>query len=296
MSAGVAVRVDGRTYRGRGIDLRGCGLDPAAVLAAVRRGTGVGAEPGDDLSAVAVAASCPPPAPAHARLGLVSDAPIGSERRLLAAVARSRGRVAPQRAELDAVEAALADRSAPGGPDLAAARERAAEAGDAEAALRERVAALRGRLHVRREIGDDEGVASVRSALADAVGELSEAETERIAARQALDRAEERADRVRDARERHLRSIDRRDNLRREARAHLADAVRDRYGAAVRDLSGGARPAGGAGAAETDPVLARLAAVRSADLAAPVVLAAGGDRFDGAAAAAERLGAPVVVL
>jgi len=304
----IRLRLDGRLYAGRAV-----GLPPAVpvdpVVRAVRRGadagdsggsggsgeagpTPDGAEP--DPAAPTVAVAGPRPGPGHARLARLPPRGTTSVRALLAAAARSRGRTAAADEQVAALEAELASLSPPD-VDVAAARRRVATAADREDRLRERVAALRGELRARRDLdADPEPVAAD---LADAAAALSEAETERIAARQALARAEERAREARAERDRRLALQDRLGNRRRAARRELAagiyPAVSDALAALPGDASPGDRPA----AFEGDRALAALAAVRVADLDAPVVLAPptpGAARFGDARAAAERLDVPVI--
>ncbi|WP_129114311.1 DUF7856 family protein [Halegenticoccus tardaugens] len=278
---------DGTVYRGRAIDLRsvtvdGEPLDGATILEAIRA---------PEASSGPVRVDCPDPTRAHDRLGHVDGAADRSLRALLAAAARSRGRRAPQRSELCEARAELADRRVPDF-DLTDLRRRAASAGRDAAALRERVAELRGRLRAFEEI--DAETAPVERDLRTTVGRLSEVETERIAAVQALSAAERRAREARTKRERRLELEDRVANLERAARAHLAAAVYGDFAAAARELPGEVDPGGDPGAFDGDAVTAHLAAVRIADLAAPVVLSV--DRFDDADEAAARLDAAVVLL
>ncbi|MFC6990001.1 hypothetical protein ACFQJD_17205 [Haloplanus sp. GCM10025708] len=179
------------------------------------------------------------------------------------------------------------------GIDVAAIRRRVAEAGDDEAHLRERVAALRGRVQALRE-ADGETAADAEAELESAITELSEVETERIAAEQSLSRAEARERAARDRRERRLELADRLANLERGARADLAATVYDEFTAAVATLPGDGDAGGEPGEYDGDAVTAALGVARVAPLRAPVVLAA--DRFDDAATAADRLDAPVVRL
>jgi len=275
--------VDGATYRGRALDLAGADLPPPAVAAAIR------GEP----TGVAVSVDAPEPGPGHETL--VRAAAADSVRGALAAAARSRGRRAPQREALERVGERLAALEPPEPPEgLADARRRVADAGETEERRRERVAALRGRLRAVREAGGDGE--TVAADLADAVAALSEAETERIAAEQALAAAEREAREARDRRERRLRLEDRAGNLRRAARAALASSLADEFADAVAAVPGEGRldNPGDPGTFDGDPAVAALAAVRLADLDAPVVLS--GRRFPDAAAAAGTLGCPVVRL
>lgn len=156
--------------------------------------------------------------------------------------------------------------------DLAAARRRVAAASGEEERLKERVAALRGDVRARRsvEAETDEALGDLESAAA----ELSNAQTERIAAEQALERARERAAAARDERERRLELEDRLRNRRREARRELATETYPAFRDAL-----GAVPDGDPSSAGSNPseyegprLSASLAAVRTADLDAPVTL------------------------
>ncbi|MFB6154347.1 MAG: hypothetical protein ABEJ22_00510 [Haloferacaceae archaeon] len=275
-----AVRVGETTRGGPAVDVV-ADVSPDEMLAAVR-----GRDVESDLRV-----ECPSPGPVHDALGVVAPDPDFSLRGALAAVARSRGLTAPQRPALESARERLADRSVPE-TDLASARRRVADAGDSVDRLRERVAALRGRVQAVREVGGD--VDAAEADLESAIERLSEVETERIAAVQALDAAEERARNARDRREERFALEDRIANLEREARAALAAEVYDEFTAAVATLPGDGSPGDAPGDYEGDPVTAMLGVVRIADFDAPVVLAAG--RFSDARHAAATLDAPVVRL
>ncbi|MFB6156605.1 MAG: hypothetical protein ABEJ34_02025 [Haloferacaceae archaeon] len=264
-----------RTFVGRAIDLGGA-VEAGSVAEAVR---------GETVEGVDV--ECPDPGPVHAHVGHVRPGMSVDVRGALAAAARSLGERAPQR---DAVEAARAelDELAVPDADLDEVRCRVAEAGESEERLRERVATLRGRVQAL----DGEECEAARADLRDAVRELTEAETERIAAEQLRDRLEREARDLRDRRERRLELEDRVANLERAAREHLAGAVYDRFRAAVTALPGDATAGQAPGDYDGDPVTAALAVVRIADVRAPVVVAV--DRLDDAATASRRLDAPVV--
>lgn len=269
------VEVDGRTFEGRAVDLGGT-VEPTRLVEAIRNGTG-----GD------VVVECPDPGSVHEHVGYVREGMAVDLRGALAAAARSRGERAPQRDEIETVRSDLSALSVPEA-DLDEVRRRVAEAGESEERLRERVATLRGRIQALD--GDASGAA--RDDLRAAVRELTEAETERIAAEQLRDRLEREARDLRDRRERRLELEDRIANLEREARAHLAGSVYDRFRASVEALPGDATAGDGPGAYDGDAVTAALAVVRTADVASPVVVAVG--RLGDAATAARRLGAPVV--
>jgi hypothetical protein len=198
--------------------------------------------------------------------------PTGTSlRRELAAAARSRGNESPVRDECrrlrDEIAAIEVD-----SPDLAAARRRVAAAADQEERLKERVATLRGDVRARRAVEAETDAAL--DDLETAAAELSDAQTERIAAEQALERARRRAAAARDERERRLELEDRLRNRRREGRRELATELypefRDALGAVPdgEPANAGRKPS----AYDGPEIAASLAAVRIADLDAPVAL------------------------
>lgn len=266
-----------RPEAGDAADLRATDCSPETVLAAVR---------GECDPPSSLAPDPPDDAPAtdhHDVLGHVDGTLQPSLRAWLAAAARSRGRDPPQQAAYDRVVDALDDLSVPS-VDVAAARRQVAEAGAEEARLREELATLRGRLQARRET--DAPTEDVAAELAETAARLSEVETERVAAEQTLERREAAARDARESRERRLELTDRAANLRREMRASLAEAVAPAFVDALENLAAAdwlsleGRPSPAAAVAD-DPstydgpdVLAQLAAVRLADLDAPVVVSA----------------------
>jgi hypothetical protein len=265
-SPAVRVEYEGAVRAGRVVDLRGTGLGPGRVERAIREGEAGGLD-----------VDCPDPGEVYGHVGAVTPEVSAVVRPALAAAARSRGLAAPQDDEVDAVRERLVDLTVPdAGTDPAAARRRLAGTETAVERRRERVATLRGRLQAAREAGHDAD--DIEADLAAATAALSEAETERVAAQEALDRAERHAREERDVRERRRRLQDRAANLERGARAHLVEHVRDEYVAAITDLCGDCDPF-----AVPDDV-AVLAVARVADLRAPVVLAC--DRLSPAEAAA----------
>lgn len=279
-------RLDGRTHVGRAVDLRGTDATAESVREAL------GLDPDDPLAVV------------------TTDPP--SLVRALAGAARSRGHEAPQDDRIADLREELADRAAAvaapiessdvadasegseasDAPDLARARKRAAEAAADVDRLRERVATARGRLQAAREAGND--VDERAEAHADAARDLTAGETDRIAAEQALAAATERARERRAERRETLQLRDELANRQREARRALADRVYPEFAATVERFHGGTRPGAGPAEFDGDRVAAHLAAVALADRESPVVLAL--DRYDGPAAAAARLGTPVVQL
>jgi len=296
VEAPFVVETAGERLVGPAVDLRDRAgpakrIDPSTVAAAVRSETEGGGD--DESDGVAgsestVVVGCSTPGAVHEHVGLVEPGMGLRIRTALAAAARSRGLSAPQDEELASLRDELTTVEVPAA-DTATARERLAGTESAVTAARERVAELRGRVETAREAGRD--TAALRDELAAAARELSERETERAAAREALDRAERRAREARDARERRRRLGDRAANLERDARAHLVDACREEYAAAVAAVPG-SDWSGDGDPFEADPVSAALAIARVATLRAPAVLAV--DRFEGPRAAADWLDAPVV--
>lgn len=212
-------------------------------------------------------------------VGVVAPGLSLDRRELLVAVARSQGVTSAVDDELRAARGRLDDLGEPV-PTLADARRRVAEAEAALDERRERVATLRGRLQAT----DDGAVADAYRA---AIRDLSEAETERAAAGEALESARERAREARDEREKRLRLEDRVANLERRAREELVETVRPDVAEAVNAAPG----ADATGFETAVPVTAALAAIRAGRVRAPVVLAC--RRFESAAAAETWLGAPV---
>ncbi len=191
--------------------------------------------------------------------------------RELAAAARSRGRTASVRAELTGLHERLASTAVPA-VDLDSARRRVADAGGEEERLKEQIAALRGDVRARRSVDADatETLAELESTAA----ALARAQTDRIAAEQALDGARARADRARDVRECRLELRDRVENRRRDARRELARAVYPAFRGALSVVPGvvpddaGTRPS----TYDGPRLAASLAAVRIAELDGPVTV------------------------
>lgn len=278
------LRVGDTVREGRVLDVRDLGVSGATVAAAIHTDTpAAGSEDGSDSEIRVV---CQTPGPAHEHVGFVHPGVQVDRRAALAAAARSRGRTVPKQAAVAATRERLGELSVPS-IDLTEARRAVADAGGDEARLRESVAELRGRIQTLRDAGKptDSAVAD----LTQTARQLSEAETERIAAEQRLDRAARAAREARDARERRLRLEDRVGNLERRVRAALAASVDEEFEAAIRAVPGEGVPTD---RDELDPVTVALAVGRVADLYAPVVL--GVDRFASADAAADLLDAPVI--
>ena len=271
----VCVRVDGGVHEGTVIDLEG--VDGRALVRAIR---GEDASPNVD---------CPAPGAVHDHVARLPPEAF-ARRGALAAAARALGHESPVEGEVADARAELESLSPPA-LDVRAARQRVAETGSEEEQLRERVAELRGRLRARRETGTD--TTAVEAQLEEATRRLAEAETERIAAEQALERAEAAAREARDRRERRLELEDRIANREREVRRDLAASVWDRFRAAVRAVPGAASVGEMPGEYDGDEVTAALAVARIAPLEAPVVVD-GLERLSGARAAARLLDAPVI--
>lgn len=261
---------------GRAIDLTGADFGPETLRDAVR---------GDIASPITV--ECPDPSRWWGSLAVPTDRTPPLDR--LVAAARSRGIHVPAERALAAAERDLAELSIEHA-DPAETRERLAATGAEVAELREEVATLRGRLEARRDVGAD--TADTEDALSDTAARLAEAETERLAAEQAHETAERRARRARSTRERRLRLQDRVANRRRDARRALVGELAGAFEEAIEAVPGDATLSLAPLGVEGDAVAAAFAAVRLADLRAPVIDAT--DRFGSATAAADCLDCPVI--
>lgn len=261
---------------GMAVDLSDTAFATETLGRAVR---GDGCEP--------ISVDCPDPSRWWDTLAIPTDDTPPIDR--LVAAARTRGVRVPEERTLAAAERELAS-LATERVDPAETRRRLAAAGENVEELREKVATARGRLQARRDMGADTEAAE--AALADAAEQLSEAETERLAAEQAHEAAERQARRARSVRERRLQLQDRVANRRRDVRRALVTAAAGAFEDAVTAIPGEATLSTDPLEVEGDTRTAALAAVRLADLQAPVVDATG--RFDSAEAAAEVLDVPVV--
>lgn len=306
--------------------------DPETVVTAVRAGTATTCD-GTRLAVVARE-----PGRLHRRVGCITPGRSLRPRTALAIAARSRGWATPVDDDLagarerlqahpeartegsevagtDDVRAAHSDARAARSdaraarsdartdrPDALTARRRElAEVTEDVDRLREHAAAARGRIQAE-DAGERTGTdRRGETPLADAIRELSEAETAAAAAREhhrrGLDAARARRDRL----QQRLHLEDEVANLEREARAHLVERARGAYESALAAVPGRAdgRPPSDAGTPPTDPFSAdpdamALAVARVGELKAPAVVAC--DRFPDAATAARWLGAPVVRL
>ena len=288
----VAITVDGRCRRGRARDLRGQGLAPEALVDAVREAS----TPGPTVSPPPrVRVDCDAASVVNAHVGRIPPATFDLHGALVAA-ARSRGVVVPAVRLLERARAELRETAGEGvAVDRREAKRRVADAGSEERRLDERVAALRGRLNALREVGADaSAVETVEAELTETVGQLTEVETERIAAEQRLGQIERATRTDRDRRQRRLRLTDRVGNFRRRVRRDLVERVYDDFAAAVEALPGDADPGSSPAEYAGDPTTAALAVASIARTDAPVVLTTG--RFCSPAEAATRLDAPVLRL
>ncbi|WP_257299336.1 hypothetical protein [Haloarchaeobius sp. FL176] len=279
---------------GTAVDLRKRGLTAETVLRAVRADGAVGTETGMQGRGPTLRIDCPEPGPVHEAVGVVGGDGAVCTRATLAAVARQRGLTPPQADRIAALERELAavDTDDGAASERQRARKRVSEVGTKEAALHERVASLRGALRERRELG--EPTEELERELREATRELTEAETDRIAAEEALAAARRAARDARDARERRLAIEDDLANARRAARAWLVTRVVDEFADALASMPGSAVPGDTPGTYEGDDVTAALAVVRVADVAAPTVLSC--ERFPSAGAAAAALDAPILTV
>ncbi|WP_248895694.1 hypothetical protein [Haloplanus halobius] len=271
------MRIDGAVREGQAIDLTEFDVSATAVVRAI------------DGGGASLDVDCPTPGAAHGHVALLPPATF-DRRAALADVARALGHESSASASLADARSELASLSPPS-VDGRAARQRVAEAGTEEDRLRERVAELRGRVQARQEMGAS--TTAVEAQLNEAVRKLSEAETERIAAEQALDRAATAAREARDRRDRRLELEDRVANLERTVRCDLTSAVWDRFRSALRTVPGTATAGESPGDYDGDAATAALGVTRIAPLDAPVVVD-GLDRFSGASEAVSVLDAPVI--
>lgn len=188
-------------------------------------------------------------------------------RAALIAAARSQGETTSLDEELRATDAEF-DALDARVPALAPARKRVAETESVVETKRERVATLRGRLQANNELGRPTESGAHESYDA-AVRELAEAETERIAAREALAAARQRARTARDVRARRLSLQDKVRNLERAVHDRLRSRILPALDDAVRMA-----PASEATSFETaDDLTAALSLARVSRIERPLVLA-----------------------
>mgnify|MGYP006273550079 CR=1 FL=1 len=282
----VAVAVGDVSHRGRAVDLRGTGVSPEELVAAVHTAS----TPGATVRRPELPVDCERAGPVHAHVSRIPPRSFDLRDALVAA-ARSHGLVPAAARPLERARAELAAASADlDTVDLSSAKRRVADAGTRARRLDERVATLRGRLEALREVGAD--TSAVEADLAEAVASLTEVETERIAADQRLAQVERAARAARDGRERRLHLADHVANLRRRARRELVSAVFDDFVTALATLPGDAEVGDDPASYRGDATTAALAVARLARVAAPLVVSV--DRFGSPAEAATRLDAPVI--
>lgn len=270
---------NGTVWCGRAIDLSAASLDAGVVIRAIRNGT-------ESASNGELTVERADPGTIHEHVGWITHGMSLRLRAALAAVARSRGQSAPQDMErkrilerIDALPTATVE-TVPTRKRLAATNEEIDQ-------QREQVARLQGQVQALRKI-ESEDLPEAIGALERAIRELSELETERAAAEQALERKRNRRRQLHDIRDERLALEDRAANLARDAREHLAARIEAEFEDTITTVPGTTAP----GAA--DHVTAGLAIARLGVIKAPIVLEC--DRFTNTRAAADWLDAPVVCL
>lgn len=270
---------NGTVWCGRAIDLSAASLDAGVVIRAIRNGT-------ESTSNGELTVERADPGTIHEHVGWITHGMSLRLRAALAAVARSRGQSAPQDMErkrilerIDALPTATVE--------TVPTRKRLAATNEEIDRQREQVARLQGQVQALRKI-ESEDLPEAIGALERAIRELSELETERAAAEQALERKRNRRRQLHDIRDERLALEDRAANLARDAREHLAARIEAEFEDTITTVPGTTAP----GAA--DHVTAGLAIARLGVIEAPIVLEC--DRFTNARAAADWLDAPVVCL
>jgi hypothetical protein len=277
----VRIELNGRVWRGRAIDLSKVSFapDPETVVGAIRNGK--------ESSPIEI--ECASPGLPHAYVGWIRPGMSLRVRTALAAVARSRGLSAPQDEKRERVLERLSSLpEATMTVETATLRRRLATTSDEIARHREQVARLQGQVQTLREDGD-EAALEASNALEDAIRELSERETEHVAAEQSLKRKRERQRQLHDTRDERLALEDRAANLARDARRYLVGELEAEFETTVEAVPGQT----GTGF-DTDTVTAALAIARLGESDAPIVLEC--DRFTSAQAAADWLNIPIILL
>jgi len=265
------VRIDGSTYAGQVIDLRGRDVDGQAVATAIR---------GERLGPLV---DCPESGRLHHYGGRIHPEMGFRTQTALAVAARTRGHETDHDDEIERLRGELSALD-PSPPSLTGPADTVP---DTEvAAARERTATLRGRLQARETVGAD--TEDVRTALRSAAKDLSERETQRTAASQSRAQRREEAREYRARTAERSRLADALANRERDARRTLVEAVRNEFEQAVAAAPGPTPD----DLFDASPVTAALAVWRLADSPAPVVLEV--DRFTSPSAAADWLGCPVV--
>lgn len=215
----------------------------------------------------------------HDHVALIAPGLSLRRREALIAVARSLGLETSVDAAINELRAELESLPEPV-PSRADARLRVAETASELESKRERVATLRGRVR-------ETDVEELKYEYRDSIRALSEAETEHIAAQEALKKSRDRARAARDSRDRRLRLEDKLGNVERTARTELVAAVEPAVEKAILEIS--------ADEVETvddaTPISTALAIARVGRIETPIVLAC--RRFPNRDAAERWLGVPV---
>ena len=268
-------RIGSVTRRGSAVTVQ---QDVAAdsLVAAVR-----GTEPTQN-----VWVDCEAPTAVHGRIGHIHAEMKLRTRTALAAAGRTRGYETPYDEEIEHIEAELSSISLEETEAESHRRELAAGR-EQTGALREAVAATRGRLAAHREHGLD--TEALEQELEAKIRELAETETSATAADQRLERTREKAQTLRDRRERKFKLEDQLANRRRDARRWVVKQLEPEYERAVQELAGAQGDP-----FECDPTTASLAVGKVAEYTAPLVLETA--PFESAEAAHDWLGGPVIWL
>lgn len=273
------IRVGQTVYRGRALDLRDRDLSATTVRNAITASS-------DEK----VQITCPAPGSVYEYVGFLTSGRSYALCTALAKTARECGHTAPQDETITLLTEKIRELDDPA-PDYRAERRRLAGI-DEPTAMTEQLANLRGQVQVMRERGEDpDQIVTQREELAT---ERAEIRTRHIAAQQARDQARQATKAGRDQRERRLSLQDRRDNLRREARKHLAETIATEFADALAAVPGSGAIADRPWQVTGEDLTAALAIARLAPIQAPLVLAT--DRFLSARAARECLGAPVILV
>lgn len=235
---------------------------------------------------------CADPDPLHEHVGWIAPGMNLRLRTALAAVARSRGWSAPQDDErkrtLNRIDALSMEMET---VETVPTRRRLAATNDEIDRQREQVARLQGQVQAFRKT-DNDPPRKALGTLERAIRELSELETERAAAEQALEREREQRRQRHDVRDERLMLEDRAANLARDARRHLVRGIEAEFENTIETVPEATAPE--FNDADPDPVTEALAVARLGTLEAPLVLEC--DRFTSVQAAADWLDAPVIQL
>ncbi len=266
------------TIRGQAIDLRAWAVDVKTIKMAVQ-----------DKDTAEITVHCPDPGAVHDRVGIIRENRSYPVQTAFAMAARRRGYTAPQDATIQEINEQLAAMNPPA--QTATEQRRQVAEQTLPPRLRERADMLRGRIRGYRD--RDEKPDAIMETFRDTVAELAERRTAKAAAKEDLDQQRATLRTIRDQLTRRLHLQDRRDNLKRDARQHLAAAVTPLMRRAVAAVPGTCT-VNDDGTVTGDETTAALAACRIAPLQAPVIVAC--DRFLSATTAAATLDAPVILV